>query len=287
MDRDVTVRFYEIEHTGQGRTFADALRAADALPLPQRERFVGDGINLRLEHFAEFDGVITADLTRVQTDNLPSHPTEEATDPLPVNRLGHHAALCYDSVSKIVALQFDMKMAAGRLCRYGNSFGNGSSFSPLPVLEEGALDRFEHETPTKFRVKIAGVRQFAATAGQDIDDFELAIERLGNYFDAPTVEVIVSARMSQGGLEKGAVSGALQKMLAMANQIRGVKAVTAETDESPDPFNFLRHLLKRTETLDLPANEPAVGREMRIGFARRCFDEQRDYLRARYAGPLA
>lgn len=283
MDRDITVRFYEIEHAGQGPTFADALRVAAALPLAQRERVVGEGITLRIEHFSEVDGIISADFTRVQTDNLPSHPTDVSTDPLPIHRLGHHAALCYDTVSRIAALQFDMKMAAGRLCRYGNCFSNGSMFSHLPVLEEDALNRFEHETPTKFRVKIAGVNRFAAEAGAGINDFELGIERLGAYFGAPTVEVTVSARMSQGGLERETVWGVLQRLLGVADRHRSVKTIIAETDESPDPFNFLQHLLKRTTRLELPTNDLASGRDMRIDFAKRCFNEQRDYLRARYA----
>lgn len=282
MDRNVTVRFYLIESVGHaGLLFADALRQAWARPLAERESEAGDGVVMRLEHLEEADGLLLGDLTRVQTENLPSHPTHQASDPLPIDRLGHHTAFCFDPLTRVIALQFDIKMAVGKLCRYARAFGGGKRYSYVPVLQQGALERFEHETPTKFTVKVAKVNQFA-NFNDELTDFERGFEQMGALFDAPMVEITVTARGRDGGLDKNSVVQCIRRLLGLKERFNGIRSITASTDETNDPFNFLRHLLKNTELLDLPANEPAVARLARIGFTRRCIDDQLDYLRAAY-----
>lgn len=284
MDRNVTVRFYEIDTQGDGRRFDETLRHAYDRGLADRESEVGDGLVLRLEQLEEADGLLVGDFTRVQTDNLPSHPTGDATDPLPIDRLGHHTAFCFDPISRIIALQFDIKMAVGRICRYANSFSGGPRYGNLPVLRQDALERFEEETPTKFTVKIARVNQFGEL-GVELDDYEQTFERMGALFDAPTVEITVSARITDGGLDKETVLEKVRRFIGLRERFPGVRSISGETDESPDPFNFLAHMLKSSTVLDLPRNEPIVGRGVRMVYARQCFDEHRDYLRATYAPP--
>lgn len=284
MDRNITVRFYEIDEQARGRSFEEALREACSQPIPDRETEVGDGLVLRLEHLHERDDLIVGDFTRVQTQNLPSHPTAAATDPLPIDRLGHHTAFCFDPASRIIALQFDIKVAVGRICRYADAFSHGRRFSYLPVLREDALERFEDETPTKFSVKVARVNQFGDVADQR-DDFEQAFERMGALFDAPTVEITVSARGSDGGLDKDTVLQKVRRLIGLREEFPGIRTINAQTAESPDPFNFIAQLLKSSTVLELPENQPAIARRMRMGYTRECFDEHRRYLRAAYARP--
>jgi hypothetical protein len=242
---------------------------------------------MRLEFLEETDGFLLGDFTRVQTENLPSHPTANSTDPLPIDRLGHHTAFCYDPSTDIIALQFDIKMAVGRVVRYANAFSGGRKFGYLPVLRHDALERFEQETPTKLTVRVAKVHQFG-DFNDEIGDFERGIEQMGALFDAPVVEVTVGARGKDGGLEKETAVDTVKRLLGLREKFNGIRAITASTDESDDPFNFVKALLKISDTLDLPANNPDLGRTLRIAFARHCYDDQLDYLQATYgAGPGA
>lgn len=281
MDRDVTVRFYEIEQVGDGYSFADTIKALLLRPLAERQAGAGEGIVIRLEEARTARGVVFGDLTRVQTSNLPSHPTDTASEPLPVTQLGHHAAFCFDLASGIMALQFDIKMGVGRVCSYFSAFGDGSQFRHYAVLREDALERFERETPTKFTVRVANVHRFTETV-EASTNFESAIKGFGDLFDAPTVEVSVSAKFSHGGLDKKTVLQTVKRYIGFKSEFEGVKAITAETAESADPFNFITALLKMSETLDLPDNDPTAGRDVRISFVRQCFDANRDYIRTRY-----
>ena len=170
------------------------------------------------------------------------------------------------------------------MCSYLSRFGQGSSFTYLPVLRQDALARFEEETPTKLRVKIARVNRFRGLA-IDGGDFERGLARMAGLFDAPTIDVTVSARGRDGGLNEISVLDTVRRLLRLREQGEAIKAITAETDESADPFNFVQQLLKYTEVLDLPDNDPTAGRAARISFVRRCFEDQLDYLRAAYAQP--
>ncbi|WP_394271013.1 hypothetical protein [Qipengyuania sp.] len=117
MDRDVTIRFYEIQYLDDGAPqLADTLRQISGLSKTQREQEVVGSITLRLEHLEETDdGLFLGDLTRVQTDNLPGHVTDENNDRLPVDRIGHPAAFCFDPETNCIALQFDLKIGIGRV----------------------------------------------------------------------------------------------------------------------------------------------------------------------------
>ena len=144
MDRDITVRFYELRWPDDGPAdIADAFRALQRRPRAERERPVNDNIVLRLDDFDEGDGLIWGDIVRVQSDNLPSHVQEDSSDPLPVERIGHHAAFIFEPETRFLALQFDAKIAVN----HGDTFGTGG----------GAFLRFNVATP-RARVAEAGAR---------------------------------------------------------------------------------------------------------------------------------
>lgn len=281
MDRDVTVRFYEIEHAEMGLSFAETLNVINGLTLLDRQALAGDGITIRLEELRSARGLMFGDFTRVQTSNLPSYPTPTSTDPLPIDQLGFHSAFCFDPTTNIIALQFDMKMAVGRICTYARSFGQGTHFQPVPVLREGMLDEFERETPTKFKFRVAQVHRFVDSVSEPAD-FERAIAGFAERFDGHAIEIKISTRRSNGGLEKDSVLDAVRKLLRRRNEFGGVQAITAETAESADPFDFIKALLKMNETLDLPENDPTAGRDMRVDFVRECFEQHLSYFRTRY-----
>lgn len=279
MDRDITIRFYEIRHTEEfGVDLDHAIAQIEQLDKIDRERDVSGGIRLRLEHIERRNGLILGDLTRVQTENLPGHVTNEENDPLPVDRIGHPAAFCYDPLSRMLALQFDIKIGVGRVCNYFSQFADDQAFGHLPVLRQDALDRFANETPTSFTVKLSRVQNFRH-AETRITDFEEGIEALAGIFDAPSIEVTISCRAADGGLDKDASVGLIRRWLGYRDEIEGINKLKGATLESDDAFNFIKFLLKEMETLDLPANDPVDGRRVRLRYINRVYAQHRGYLR--------
>lgn len=279
MDRDVTIRFYEIDHLEEfGDTLENVIQQIDALDKVDREKNVSGGVRLRLEHLEDRNGLIYGDITRVQTENLPGHVTDIENDPLPVDRIGHPAAFCYDPECMTMALQFDIKIGIGRVCNYFKQFSDDQTFGHLPILRQDALDRFEEETPTSFTVKVARVRNFR-NVETEITDFEQGIEAVAGLFGAPSVEVTVSCRGSDGGLDKSATVNGLRRWLGYRDEISGINKIKGATVESDDAFNFIKFLLKEKDTLDLPANDPAGGRRERLRYLRLTYAQHRAYLR--------
>lgn len=278
MDRDVTIRFYEIvNNNNHGPSLEGVLRELIARRPRQRESDA-PGVRLRLEHLREDAGLVIGDLTRVQTQNLPGHVTDDNTDALPVAEIGHWAAFCYDPQTRVMALQFDLKIGVGRLCAYLSDFGNGSQFSHLPVLTRDALERFRNERPTKLTLQVSRVRNFR-DIHQGKTDFEEALENFGELFDAPIIEVSVSTRGEDRTLDEASTWNTIRRWLSFRDQIDGIKKITACTIESDDAFNFIKELLKEGATLDLPDNDPPAGRLIRTRYARECYEQHRGYLR--------
>ncbi|WP_298090055.1 hypothetical protein [uncultured Sphingomonas sp.] len=143
------------------------------------------------------------------------------------------------------------------------------------------MEKFEEETPIRLKVRVAKVAQFAAFR-ETSTDFERAIEEMGALFDAPIVEITLSNRGADGGLDKVRVGETVRRWLGFRERFGGIQSIIAETNETPDPFNFIKDLLRRTEILDLPTNDPAVARNARVDFARRCINDELDYIRAVY-----
>lgn len=279
MDRDVTIRFYEvIPSNADGEGIDDILVALDGMPKRERERDVTGGIRLRLEHLEARDGLLLGDLTRVQTENLPGHVTDVENDRLPVNQIGHPAAFCYDPETSCLALQFDIKIGVGRVCDYFRAFADENQFGHLPILKQDALDRFENETPTKLHVKVARRRNFE-NAETNLSDFEEMIEQMGAWFDAPSVEITVSCRAHDGGINKERAIDTIRRWLGLRDEIEGIQTIGGDTIESDEAYNFIKFLLKEKETLDLPANDPVDGRARRIAFVRNVYRQHRAYLR--------
>jgi hypothetical protein len=279
MDRDITVRFYEIVSAVEGAApVEDILDRLAGDRKRRREVDVGDGIVLRLEHLERDGALRVGDITRVQTDNLPGHVTDDDTARLPVDEIGHNVAFVYDPDTRCIALQFDTKIGVGRITRYLSHFGRRSSFSHMPILRQDALDRFERETPKKLTLRVASVRNFR-NLGNERTDFEDQLETWGRLFGAPSIEITVSTRGNEDGLHKGRVVNTIRRWLRMRDEIDGVAKITGETIESDEGFNFIKYLLKERETLDLPRNDPAEGRRIRLRYVKGSYDEHRGYLR--------
>jgi hypothetical protein len=282
MDRDVTVRFYELRWPDDGPAdISDALRALHQRPHRERELSVNDEIILRLDDFGEGDGLIWGDIVRVQSDNLPSHVRDNSSDPLPVDRIGHHAAFIFEPETRYLALQFDVKIAVNRFCTYVSDIA-GVGVAHMPVFRPNTIQRFENETPTSFTVGVSGIRSFAGI-GPDKEDMEDQLEEWAEFFGGMNIEITVSTRADRGGLDKDRVIQKLRRFLGLREQIEAVRTLKANTIESDQAFNFIKDLLKEHRTLELRPNDPDYNREKRLEFVRECYDQHRPYLR-RIAG---
>lgn len=278
MDRDVKVRFYEIDDNDRAEPIEAALRALDQLPKTDRERRVGDDVTLRLEHLEEVDGLLIGDITRVQTANLPGHVVADDLDRLPVDRIGHSCAFVFDPATRCMAFQFDMRTGIGRMCRYLNEGDDANRYWYLPYLKEDTLARFKGQTPRRLRLKVARVRNFA-DLGDRKEDFEDQLEHFGRLFDAPKVEIVLSASGEEGSsLDRAEVWNTVRRWLGFKDVIEGIKNVEVQTLEADEAFNFLNDLLCEGTKLQLPDNNPLASRKIRQQYVRACYDRHRNYI---------
>lgn len=278
MDRDVTIRFYEVVNSSNHGPALETVLAAIYAARPRDRESDAPEVRLRLEMLREEDGVLLGDVTRVQTENLPGHVTDETTDALPVHEIGHWVAFCYDPATRVIAIQFDQKMSIGRVLAYFSEFGGASAFSYYPVLTQDALERFRNQRPTKITLQMARVRNFRDVR-QQTTDFETQIENMGELFDGPTVEISISTRGADRQLDGAQTWNTIRRWLGFREETTGVNKILAKTIESEEPFNFIKELLKSSSTLNLPNNDPARNRQIRIEHVKECYDEYRGYLR--------
>jgi hypothetical protein len=243
-----------------------------------REGGLDEGtVILRLESLSEEGGCLIGDITRVQSRNLPGHVVEDSIERLPVERIGHSAAFLYDPSTDCLALQYDISIGVGRVCRYLRSKSNGADFRRLPYLKRDTLERFKKETPTRLRLKIARVRNF-----RDLDnertDFEDQIERWSHAFDAPSVEMIFATRGEGKQLDFAEVWNTVRRWIGFREDIEGIRNIEVDTIESDKAFNFIKDLLYEERTLDLPDNDPIQSRKVRSDYVRECYEQHREYI---------
>jgi hypothetical protein len=277
VDRDITVRFYEIEPNNVGQPSAEQmLRQIYDLHANDREKDVG--AVLRLEYLEERNGLLVGDITRVQTENLPSHVTDDSADPLPVDQIGHHAAFCFDPETNYVALQYDIKIGIGRFANYLGQFSKETEFGYLPVLNKEGLSKFRNETPQRMTVKIAKVKNFKAVQ-DELTDFEEGLEKFSDLFDAPMIEVTMWHTGEDGSLDRARTLNTIRRWLKFREEIKGIKKIEGDTLETDEAFNFIKQLLKEQATLELPNKDVSEGRRIRVDYAKKCYDKHRRFLR--------
>ncbi|WP_394271012.1 hypothetical protein [Qipengyuania sp.] len=148
----------------------------------------------------------------------------------------------------------------------------------MPILRPDAMDRFERETPTKLTVRVARRRNFE-NAETELTEFEDIIDNMGRLFGAPSVEVTVSCKGADGGLNASTVVQTVRRWLGFRDEIEGITKVSGATLESDEAFNFIKFLLNEHETLDLPRNDPADGQARRLRYVRSKYVQHRGYLR--------
>lgn len=286
MDKTVSVRFFVVRAaTGTRITFDQALaEAAGISSVVGRERDVAPGCCVRLEEWnISSNGVAAGDLTRVQTENLPSKVLDDGVERLDEDRIGHGVAFLYDPDINVLATQFDNRaVSPGRICKYASMFLEGEgAFAPVPILRDDAWTRFEVETPTAFELTAAGIRDFTQITTESTSDFEEGLERMFGQYDDPTIRIEV--RLGRGApaeADSNRVRSTVEQAMQWIANGGRITKLAANTLEGDEEIDFLHFVLKISDTLDFRPNDPAYNRQLRQTFVRDAFGRNRDYLRA-------
>lgn len=277
-DRDITVRFFQvIDLSDNPEPLEDALQRIGKKPVKQREREVGSGLALRLEHVEQSGELWLGEITRTQTENLPAHVTATGTDPLAVANLGHPVAFCYDTKAKAVAVQFDPKVRVGRVMQYFTEISGLGKYSYLPILTEASIEDFGKQTIKSLDVTVSKVKLFSA-ALPNKTDFEDSIDDMTSMFDAPRISVKLSTRT--GSLKRSAVVSAVKKLLKVHSETETVKKIKATTEEEEEVYDFLEQLMVERGTLTLLDNLPNDNRKKRIDFLKTSYGKRKKHIRA-------
>lgn len=281
MDRRVTAQFHAVYFAGGEIDLVEAVRRVEALDLPSRERTLGNGIKLRLEDASYENGMVLAELTRVQSENLPTEVTPTGIGPLPLPEIGHASSLLYDPVSRVMVLHFAPFMTASRVCEYLSAFSGSTVYAPYPVINQATLTQLRDETPTKIRIKVAHATQFSDDPnphGSVRGNFASMARALNGH----VIDVSISVGHSSEPLHKPSVLSTITSALGWTDV--DVKSIKVSTEESEIPYDFVRQLLKMPDELELFDRDPIRSRAVRYNHLRHAFETQRIYLRANY-GP--
>ena len=279
MDRQVTAWFYEVTELDGGESLETVLRRIHAIEVhAEKEREVGEGIGLRLEVLEEDGDLMVGDLTRIQSQNLPGQVTEDGTEPLPFDHLGHYVAFCYDKRANAIAIQFNASARAGRVLNYFSMFSERSQYSHLPIVSAASIEKFGRENVKSFSVAVSRIRDFS-NAQVEKDDFETALENMANLHDAPAVSVKVSTRLNGDQMNTESVVARIRRLLRIREDTNAVRSIKAETFEEEDAYNFIKQLIKERDILDLPNNDPNAGRLVRMNFLKQSYEKHKQHIR--------
>lgn len=275
MDRRVSIRFYDVDrHNQNDPTLANVLREISEVErLTDREKDLDEDFRLRLERLEDDQNgsAIMGEITRIQTTNFPSEVHPDGTQPLSVGGpLGHGIIFRYNIEHGVIGIQHEPRVASlSRFLDYLNQMFSGANFDVRPKVREDQWRRFNDGATRKLKIRVASPRDLAAVEGVN-QTTTSGIAQLAQTYNAPEITVEVSMGQRKGALSDAArhtVQGLLR--LASLNQIdlRGMKATTKTAEGVPsEEIDFLEELVKETDRLELPDNDPARSYEIRKSF---------------------
>ena len=264
MDRVVTARFYEVVEMDVGVSFREALENVDnIITRADRERDLGNDLVLRLEHLETHGNLIVGDMTRIQTENLPGAPNDVTVNPLQDDRLGHSFGFCFDTTTNSIALQFHTQAQIGKVMSYLSEFSNGGQYAGLPILNEAMVEMLQDRTATKFQMNISSLSRFIAANEDNGAPITVGMARLANNADAKRLNFTMTATRDDPLETRSLIQMARDGLRAKSvnSSVRSIKVETAEDDY---PLDLMGGLLKRSDRLDLPSNDPTRSRPIRL-----------------------
>ncbi len=265
MDRTVTIRFYDVSRTDEGRpALRDVLEQIARLPLVERERHIDHGeILVRLEDFRGDGDCVAGQFIRAQTGGLPGRMLPDRTDNLPfAEPLGHGIAFRYRPHDGLLAIQYDNRvLSPGKVLTYLYEFAPRAEFVLEPRMRDDALARFRALPLRSLEIAVAGP--------PDIDDEERAddsvyagIARMKRRYGADTVRIKMSMGHRGGSLLEDAKEIALEALARFNGQDGQIRAIKGTVDPGEgvrnEEIDLMGELFDVKE--DLRVNERDVAR---------------------------
>ena len=278
MDRRISAKYFTIVEGDIGPSLEDALgRIQEIDRRADRERRLADDVVLRLEHLETRGGLIIGDLTRIQSENLPGFPDDEMVNPLRDDKLGHGFGFTYNPETRTMCLQNLQSAQVGKVIQYFSAFNNDSVYSQLPILNQAMIDMLEDKTIVKLDISIAHVGRFIEAANNN-DSVAVRMARAASTTETKSLSFVMTAHPGDE-LDRAMVRRVAQESYLASLTNRSVKRVRVSTREDVQPLDFMGGHLSEGEVLDLPANEPAASRQIRLERLRSWHIGKMGYLR--------
>jgi len=281
MENWITIRFFKVHTTNSADPTLDVLiNNIDKIQPPsQRESELGQFLRVRLERTSVAGSYISGEVTRIQSQNMPSevHPNE--TKPLSVTTpLGHGIAFVYNKSKNVLAIQYDTRiLGPSRFMDYLFAKGGNSSASLKPILRQDAWERFNKGEPKKFEITVAPPDNFNVL-DYDGEAVLRSIKAMAEAHKAATVTISVSVgRSRKNHLQniRKTINSLFEAGTSGKLNVQKMKAVMENEDRSHDRhIDFLHELLSKREKLDLPENDPDLSYNRRNSAIRAAMTER-------------
>lgn len=254
-----------------------------------RERDLGDGVKVRLEHCKARGDFLEGEFCRVQTENFPPQTAPDGLEAIPLGEgrgIGHVAAFIYHKPTRVLLIQRNMNsVTVNRLSLYLAVTAPNRIFAFKPVLAEDAMERFIEKSPRGFAVTFAGPDNLEA-----FDDMDIAAAQgaklIAEAYGGVRVKIEVTVGKSR---KKFLEKEALLEDLGQLIDLDGVKAlkVNAAGGGEDDMINFIKEQLQTEKVLTLPEGNPGDNYTVRNLFLRTAFNANMKQLNAQFAPKAA
>jgi len=292
LDAKISARFFELTAASANiPDFPDLLLREAEKPLAQREYDITDDVvTVRLERCISDGEFVIGEFCRKQITNIPPQAGPEGLIPMSLpdgQGLGHLGAFQYHRPTRIILLQNNRQcVTTHRVGLYLMKLNTGALFAFAPVLREDAIERFKNKKIRSFSVQFASPKNLEA-----LDDSGIASAKGARLLTEAyhgfkmTVSVSVGKRKSKF-LDFDRVNEEITALLDSDAELKKLQVGTKDDGDADVAIDFLKEVLKCSETLDLPEKNPKENYEIRINYLKREFSMRIDYL-TKHFGPRA
>lgn len=287
MDRNVRVRFFTVEQVGDnGINFSDALTQIARIPdLGDREFEVEPEVILRMERLNDHHGLISGEIVRRQTENLPPRaPHGEPIARLGVESIGHSTAFAYDPALSVIGLQLARNgVTPMRIMIYVAQILGVAGYQSNPIPTEEGWEALQRGGVRAVLLRVANPANLNAAEPRH-GTVKDGLRAMKTAADTTYVEATFGMGRGEPNMNPASTLNIMRWLWRERTEDRGGISklnakVIAEEGGSAKWLNLLSYHMGREEKLDLPADDPDRNFAIREAFVRHVFNEHRDVLR--------
>jgi hypothetical protein len=292
MDSRVTVRFYRVHARSDDQPdFGAVLENMVGMDDDALTAEVGD-ITMGAFDLVKEGSVISGDLARHQSDNLPSilqkKKKPKKLDLPDGGALGHHTAFRFDTRTGMLAYQFTRNaVSMSHFNLYVAQFAGCETFHFLPVLQLPKLKELASLHAKTLLIKVAEPHDLEAIEDTH-KELRDSLVSLKDFAGGAYVRVQVGLGRHKGQLDKGVVREAVGWLLEQWAKKRGEiktlkiigKDVNPDDDDDTTALDFLKAHLGDNEILPLKGLSPADSYKVRSEFLKKIMTRHSATLKA-------